>query len=328
MVFCVPVEPLLSTNPNFSDQTRGRATALWTLSLAYGAIGDLPAATAAGEESVAIARDLGDLRTLADALFGHGARCILWPRPDTDDLVRGHASVQEAESLFWEVGNEAGQVNVSAKIAQTYLYQGMDLLAAGNPSEAELYLTRCLELATDVGDQYSVGRAQGTLGRLAWAQGNLARAHAHYDQALKYLGAVRHRPNYAWGLVRLGEILEQIGELHEARAHYAGGLQLLHEAGLGEISHQALCGLARLALEGAAPALALRLVSVSKSLALHTGVLPLAAVQSTLAYVESAARQALTPEAQAAAWDAGQAMSLRQVVDEALSAVAAEPAGA
>lgn len=54
---------------------------------------------------------------------------------------------------------------------------------------------------------------------------------------------------------------------------------------------------------------ALRRASVNKSLSALTGVLPSPASRTSIVEVEAVARQALSPEAQAAAWAAGQAIA-------------------
>jgi hypothetical protein len=102
-----------------------------------------------------------------------------------------------------------------------------------------------------------------------------------------------------------------------ALLRHARALRTLHAMGHVAISHQALCGLAGLAGELAH---ALRLVSVAESLSAKTGVLPPPLVQTRIKQVQTAARQALSPETQAAAWVAGQTMTMEQVIAEASQA--------
>jgi hypothetical protein len=98
----------------------------------------------------------------------------------------------------------------------------------------------------------------------------------------------------------------------------------LHAIGHNANSHQALCGLAELAIKAGEPARAATLASVAWTLVAGTQMQPLPHVQARMEQVRAAAAQALSAEEQATAWAAGQTMPLEQVIAEALAD--AEPA--
>jgi tetratricopeptide (TPR) repeat protein len=297
-------------------RTHGRVTALGCLGVLHGFFGgDLTAAEALGEGSVAIARALGDQLKLALALYARGAVCAFLPRPGTDDLARARAYLAEAQTLCEEVGKEDGIVR--SVFAFTVTYQGVAALAAGDLENAETYLTMGLELARVTGHRQNVAIALERLGLLAWMRGNLAGACTLLEQALTYGEALQDRYGTGYKRTLLGDLLRQTGDPRAAGAYYAHALRMLHSVGHAEISHQAICGLAVLAMEAGDPQHALSLVSVSKSLSALTGVLPAPRLAASIEQVETIARQALSPEAQAA-WAAGQTMRMEQVIAQAL----------
>jgi predicted ATPase/DNA-binding XRE family transcriptional regulator len=307
----------LQAAPSAMARTRGRITALRWIGMIDGFFrGDLAAAEARGEESVTMARELGDQRSLAEALHLRGSVCVFLPRPGTGDLARGSAYMEEAQSLYREVDDEDGMVR--SFIVETHVWQGVALLAAGDLGNAEKQLTSGLELAQATGDRMFIGVALRFLGRLAWVRGDHAGARAFLEDALTQHEELRNHYGMGSVLTELGEILQRIADPRPARAHYARALRTLHAMGHAEISHRALCGLAGLAMETGDPAQSLRLVSVSNALSALTGVQPQPLARTSLAQVEEAARLALSPEVQSAAWAAGQAMTMEQVIGEAL----------
>jgi predicted ATPase len=303
--------------PGAAARTRGRAAALRSLGILHAmSLGDVTAAEVLGEESVAIARALGNQRACADALYVRGAVCVNWPRPGTDDLARGRAYLEEARTLYEEADNEDGRARSLS--ASTHVFQGLAMLAAGELGDAETQLTRGLALVRATGDRHFVGEALECLGLLAWARSDLAGARTFLEQALTQQEELQDHYGMGYALTLLGDLLQQIGDAGAARAHYTRALRMLHAVGHAEISHQALYGLAQLAMEAGESVRALRLVSVNKTLAALTGVLPLPLVQTSIERVEAAARQALSSQAQTAAWAAGQAMTMEEVIAEAL----------
>jgi tetratricopeptide (TPR) repeat protein len=280
-------------------------------------LGDLTASEALGEESMAIARELGDHWVLADALATRGLVCVVWPRPGTDDLARGRTYLEEAQTLYEGAGSQDGIAR--SRVASIQVWRGVALLVAGDLRDAETQLARSLALTQATGDRYYAGLALLHLGRLAWVRGDPAGAHARFEQALTHQEALRNHYNISYVLMSLGDLQWQIGDPSGGRAYYARALRTLHALGHAEPSHLALCGLAGLAIDAGEPVYALRLVSVSHTLSTVNGVLASPQGRITIDQVEAAARQALSPETQAAAWAAGQAMSMEQVIAEALA---------
>jgi tetratricopeptide (TPR) repeat protein len=266
---------------------------------------------------VAIARELDDRPELALALFAWGTVCIFYPRAGTGDLANGRAYLEEAERLFEAAGDAASR----ASLAATWVFHGLAWLMAGDLPRAETQFSRGLELARATGYQWYVANALNGLGLLALAQGDSDRSRIHFEQALTHHRAIGDRFGTGAALTWLGDTLRQSGHAIPARAHYAQALQVLETIGHVETIHQALCGLAELALEAGEPAHALRLVSVASAQVQETGTCPSPPVQARLEQVQATTARRLSAGEQEAAWAAGQTLPLEQVIAEALADV-------
>ena len=144
----------------------------------------------------------------------------------------------------------------------------------GDFAGARALLEEGLALTEAVGDQYGVGQIRIALGDLAVAAGDAGAAHAHYARAARAVGAM----------------------------------------GFNKVGPQALAGLVGLAMQRRDPARALRIVSATAVLVAAAGVMPLPAVQAQLAELRAAADHALSAEERAAAWAAGQTMTLEEAL--------------
>jgi predicted ATPase/transcriptional regulator with XRE-family HTH domain len=301
--------------PVAEARTRGRAAALWCLGMYRAFIwGHYHTTEAAVAESVAIARELGDQWALAQALLNWGAVFSAIPRPETDDLARACAYLAEAETLFGALGDYDSR----SSLASTLVYEGLARLNAGKLLEAEQKLTRGVELATVTGYQWYVGAGLQNLGQLAAARGDPAGATIFFEQALAQHSALGSLYPRAFVLVEYGAVLQGAGDQVVARVHYARALRALHTIGHTPLSYLALCGLAELASGAGEQAYALTLISVADALAEAIGAPIPSLVQARIEQVRAAA-QALSAEAQAAAWAAGQTMPIEQVIAEALA---------
>jgi predicted ATPase/transcriptional regulator with XRE-family HTH domain len=299
--------------PAAQGRTRGRVAALWCLAvIRTDLLGNAGAAEAVGEESVAIARELGDPWDLALALMCWGAMEATYPRPGTTDLALGHAYLEEAATLL-QASDAPDRVSA---LACTLVFLGYALFLEGDQGEAELQLTRGIELAKATGDRWYVAIGLMFLGQLATAGGDLARARTVLEQSLAHHSALGSAFHSGWVLTWLGDVLQGMGDPVMARTYYACALHTLHAIGHAQPSHWALCGLAELV--GEHP-YALTLIGVSSSLAQVVGAQPSPPVLARLEQVRAIAAQVLSAEAQAAAWASGQTMPLEQVIAEALA---------
>jgi tetratricopeptide (TPR) repeat protein len=223
--------------------------------------------------------------------------------------------LEEAEHLFEALGDYDSR----SLLAGTVVYEGLARLLTGELPEAERQLTRGVEQAKATGYRWYAAAGLSYLGGLAAVKGDPAGAIIFFEQAIAQHIGLRSRYPLAWILIELGGVLQGTGDHVGAGVRYARALRALHTIGHATLSHLALCGLAELAIGAGEQANALMLVAVTGALADTIGAQVPSPVQARLEQVEAAARQALSAEAQATAWAAGQAMPLEQVIAEALA---------
>ena len=308
------LERLLAV-PVAQARTRGRAAALWCLGAMHvWGWGDRSAAEALSEESIGIARGVGEPRDLAIALYAWGVSCAYFSRPGTEDPARARAYLEEAATLFETVGDEISMLLLAA----TWTFRGVAWMVAGELQKAEMQLTKGLEMMQVIGDPWYLGNAFQPLGHLAVARGDLARARTLFEQSVVQYGALRNHYGAGDSLTWLGDMLQRTGDQAAARTQYARALRALHAIGHTPYSHQALCGLAELAIAAGDHVRALTLVGVVTALAEATEIRPSPHVQVRLDQVRATAA-ALCAEEEAATWAAGRAMPLEQVIAEALA---------
>jgi hypothetical protein len=139
------------------------------------------------------------------------------------------------------------------------------------------------------------------------------------EAALRHDEHLRNAFSIGTTLAILGDVEQGIGDPIAARSHYVRALRMFRPLGYVEYVAQALCGLAALALASEMPEYALRLVSLTRTLASTAQATIRSDVQARLDQLQAAARQALSAPVQAAAWEAGQTMTLEQVIADALA---------
>ena len=137
-----------------------------------------------------------------------------------------------------------------------------------------------------LGDGYSIGHILRFLGEIAEEQGETEAARASYAEALPLL-------RDSWDVSRIAAVLRGVAALALADGDAQRALRI---AGAVQVMH-ARCG-TRIYLD-VAPALKLW-------------------ARTSWDHIRDAARQALSPDAGAAAWAAGQAISLEQAISDAL----------
>jgi predicted ATPase len=160
--------------PSASERTAERARGISALgSIAYWQE-DFPVTRKAYEESLDIARELGDR-----ALEAEGVYNMAYPPAYEEDFESAIATIREARALFEELGIERG-------LADTQWLLAIVARLDGNPSEARTLAEQSLEMHRRIGDRFGTSDALHVLGRIALEQGDLETAGSCYLEALEY----------------------------------------------------------------------------------------------------------------------------------------------
>jgi predicted ATPase/DNA-binding SARP family transcriptional activator len=305
------IEESLAIRRDLGDR-RGVADALLTLGWVVRAQGDLASARAVVAESLAISRELNDQVKIISALDGLGSMAFF----DKD--------LETAASLFTEALAAARKLNDRTHIAWGLAHLGWVAQEQEEFAAARAHYEQCLTMMREL----DLGSGlMDTLFLLGWTlrrQGNYATAHEAFSETLAISRERRWSQSIAASLCMLGAVAADAGRWSQAASNCTESLLLYRE---GEWRHHwlgvgcCLDGLARVALVRGRPGRAARLLGATAALwAAHDRPewhierrwhlqldQDVAAVRANLAEAEFAA-----------AWAAGQAMLLEEVISEAL----------
>ncbi|MEO8502846.1 MAG: tetratricopeptide repeat protein [Acidobacteriota bacterium] len=192
---------------------------------------DLEAASAAGARSdfklqqQTAARAAGTAATQGARLLVAQARVIEgWAWRNLGDPGRSIAACQEAEKLYREVGNRAGQAAALTAWAGALYDQG-ELPGAKAGYEQALATYR------EIGDQNGVARALNNIAVVLKNQGDLTSAKAMYEQTLAICRETGDKMGIASTLNNEAAVLSQEGNLQAARDLFEQALTLRRELG-------------------------------------------------------------------------------------------------
>jgi non-specific serine/threonine protein kinase len=273
---------------------------------------DLPAARALADENMALCRELDDPVRLAQGL-DHLA-CVALDQGD----------IHAACALFGECLAVARALGDKVRIGWATLGLGGALLPQGDFPAARVVLEESLSLWRGLDHKEGLIQTLWALGQTVRAQEDSAAAYALFQEMLAVSCEVDLSNHVARSLVFLGAAAGDLGRWEEMAAHCAEGLRLSRAGDtIGDRVHIAwgLAGLARAALAVGRPAWAARLLG---AYAPWWAGCCIAWCPHEFDRHVSAARAQMDAAEFEAAWAAGQAAPLEQIIAEALEGA---PAG-
>ena len=274
--------------------------------------GDYARAIGFTERSVALRRDLGDMRGMTEAFNTLGLVAL-----DQGDYARAAALHEQNLTVRREGGDERG-------VAISLLNLGIVRLRWGDDTRAAMLLEESLTLWRRLGDKRGVAVALNNLGATAHARGDHGRATALCRESLGLCRELGDK-EMAYALTNLADITRDRGDIVSAAELYAESLTLLWRGGERAAIAGCLEGMADVVSARGEQEGAVRLLAAATALrsAIGAPVWPLH--QAGHASVISRVRAALDDDLFAAAWAAGRSLSLEQAIDEALRGKASHP---
>jgi predicted ATPase len=266
--------------------------------------GDYAAASLRAEESLSIARELGDKRTIGTVEWLLGLVCM-----GQRNSAAARPLLEESRTLFQELGDRSGE-------ALSLYFLGMAAYFSGDLAEARAHYEESMRLFRELGDVFGVTWVMSALEVVGLPQGDEELARSLYEQRLPLLRASRDRGRLGMLLINMGEIwLQQSGGEQQAKMLYQQGLHLWQDMqgeddGIGIV--KGLAGLAEVAAAQGQAERAGRLFGA----AVH--LLPSASnYREDLNRHIAEARAHLDATEFTAGWTAGQAMTGEQAVTDA-----------
>ena len=288
-----------------SDRSAARGLALQGAGWLAWIEGDYAAASTRAEESLSIARAMGDKRGIGNAEWVLGL-----VRMGQRNAAAALPLLEESSTLFKELGDVYGE-------AMSLHYLGMAAYFSGDRAAARGHYEESLRLFQEQGDVFGVTLQVSALEAVVLPQGDEEIARSLYEQSLPLLRASKDRGRLGMILINVGEIwLHQYGDKQQAKTLYQQGLQLWQDMqrvdnGLGIV--KGLAGMAEIAAAQGQAERAGRLFGVADRLLPSTSL-----YRDDLNRRVAAARAHLDAAAFTAGWTAGQAMTQEQVVTDAL----------
>ena len=182
--------------------------------------GDMDAAQVFYDECLELARESGDPRAVANALYNDSFP----PNISRADIPKGRALLEESLPIFRQLGDQAGIARCLWALGQLYFSLGL-------LPEAEATLDEAIHLFADQGDRFGEGWALFVRAMLALKMDDVPKADATGTAALKIFAAADDVTGEVMVLDSLGEVARRQG--HPLRAARLTGASIAHEVTSG-----------------------------------------------------------------------------------------------
>jgi non-specific serine/threonine protein kinase len=290
-----------------SQSPRERAQALYGAGWLALDHGDRVSARAHFDQSLALFRQLGDVRGVADALHGVG----MMVHAEGDD-AKAITLFEESLELYRELGDEEG-------IAWSLDHLGAGALSLDDYGRAQSLFAQSIAIFRRLRQPWGTAIAQHHQGLAALARGDVESAQAHLDEAL---GLFRDLDN-GWGvvacLVQLGYVALAEHDHDTAEARFRTSLTLSQSEDDSDYIAGSLVGLASTALAKGHLELSARLFGAYEAFAGANRVRVNPFARRVYDRDLAVLRTMLDPAEMSRAWYSGHAMSLRQAIALALA---------
>jgi tetratricopeptide (TPR) repeat protein len=258
------------------------------------------------EMSLCIWRELGDRRGLSGTLSHMGAVAL-----DRGDATAARGFAEEGVAAARELGDPVVLSWSLFRLAQAVELQGE------YPAAKSLY-EESITTAEQVPDPHTIALCLGGIGNLARGQEDLETARSHYEAALAIVQQLGDRACQGILRSRLASVALRGGEIDVARSHWQESLDLRWEEGERRGIAECLEGLAAVAAAQGKLDRSARFYGRAEALRRAIGAPLPPSERAELDRRLAAARAERGESAFAAIWAAGRALTLDQIVAEAL----------
>lgn len=247
------------------------------------------------------------LSSLATAVRGKvlvgAAACAVYQ----GDFIAAQAHVEEALSIFEQLGNKQGIARALNELGLVASYQG-------DYSAARHFLQQSLAIKREIGGEWSIANSINNLGLVAAYQNDYPSAYKLHQESLAIYRALDEKSGVAIATGNLGHVAMHLGRLEEARQWQIESVQLFNEIGDADGLAECFERLAMLANAKADFNRAAQLFGVASVLRAEAGTLPALADQLEYERELELTRAQLDPATFEAAWVEGRGMALEQAI--------------
>jgi predicted ATPase len=273
--------------------------------------GDYRRATSLLEECVNRLRAQRDRGAISRGGLGIALARLAMVHCERGDYAQAMALWEECLTLHRELADRGG-------VAISLLGLSDVAREQGEPARVRALCEECLAGFRDLGEQWAIGFALNNLALAAYQDGDLASAGALAEQSVDVFRGLQTNASIAEVLTTLGVVAGAQGDAARAEAALLEALGLAEAGAPCWVVAAGLEALAVPAMRQGVPARAVRLLGAAAALRAAMGVPLPAAHRGDHDRVVAGARTALGEAAYASTWQAGQALSFRQAVEEAV----------
>ena len=283
-----------------------RARVLFAAGVLAGEQGDYAEAHAALRESLAIARELNDSRSVGIAL-----NALAVNARDLGELEQSQALFEESISLWRRMGDRVlvarslSNLANLAKLSKQY-------------ARARALYKECRSIFHELGDGTGAAWAHNHEGDVAYEQGHNEDARGLYEESLKLFRELGDKWGVAGCLIDLGNLRRDEGDFSGAHACYVESLILFQELGQKRGIARLLDCMAHSSALRSKPERALRLAGAAAAVRRVLGVPLTPAEKERLERMHQQMREAVSSDVAGAAWLDGWTSPVDDVVSDAL----------
>ncbi|MGI8854283.1 MAG: helix-turn-helix transcriptional regulator [Thermomicrobiales bacterium] len=268
--------------------------------------GDYTAARALHAESLTLYRALGDRDSIAHALENLGMVAH-----EQGDYAEASALHAESLTIRRELGDQRN-------IASSLNNLGLIKRGQGDYAAARALHTESLAIHRTLQDHQGIGNELSNLGMMAYLQGDDTSARALHEESLSIRRTLGDRRGIAISLSNLGLVAYRQGDYATARALHTESLAIRRALGDASIP-ESLEGLAAVAGALGAPARAARLLGAAATLRAAINAPLFADERADQEQWVARVRAGLDTDVWDAAWAAGAALPIEEIIAEALT---------
>ena len=292
--------------PGASAPSKARIRALFAAGVLTSEQGDFVSSDSLIRESLDIARQLGDVHSIAVAL---NALAVI--TRDRGDFPASRALSEESLAVWRDLHDSLAVARALSNLADVVKLQG-DFSYAG-----KLY-QECLSISRELGDRAGYAWALNHQGDVAREQGDSSAARALYEQSLATFRQLDDR----WGIGRslddLGNLAREQQDYHAADSFYRESLgifwKLEHKRGIARLLESFACS----AAAQSDSERSLRLAGAAAALRQSIGAPLVPAERTRLEQSLEAARRALPTATGRNAWLEGWVMPIEKAIEDLL----------
>lgn len=170
-------------------------------------------------ESLALARQVGFLRGVADSLSGLGSASYL-----LGEYEAARESYRGALEVFQSVGDQQGADRCLINLANIADREGAY-------EDARELLARSLSLSEEIGDRWGVAAALNNMGNIALKVGQDREARRLYEESLAIKRQLGNQEGISSSLDNLGRVAFRLSEMAEAKQLREASLAIRREIG-------------------------------------------------------------------------------------------------